>query len=60
MIDPEKKARVELTLMESGTLCHLLMFNFMQNGGTDKQPKWALELYRKLAHANDRLMGKRK
>jgi len=57
-MDKEKHARVELDLTESGTLCHLLMAHILVTGGLLKQPDWVIILYKKLAQANDRIMGK--
>lgn len=54
---PEPTTPVELNLNESGTLCHLLMQSILAAGGTEKQPAWVLELYTKLAVANDKLRG---
>lgn len=54
----EPTVKVPLTLEESGTLCHILMGTFLSSGGINKQPEWALDLYQKLAKANDKLMGK--
>ena len=51
-----RTAKVTLDLRESGTLCHLLMKSFLEGGGLDNQPKWAYELWTKLAKANDRIM----
>lgn len=55
---PEPTRSIELTLMETGVLCNVLMLAFHNAGGVEKQPAWLLELYEKLAHANDILMGK--
>ena len=52
----EPTINVELNLNETGTLCHLLMQTFLRSGGTSNQPSWAIELYTKLATANDKLM----
>ena len=51
-----KEYKVKLNLQESGTLCHLLMANFILHGGPSNQPQWALDLYAKLAEANDKAM----
>lgn len=51
----EKTEPVHLTFNESGTLCHLLMRGIVDSGGTTKQPEWVIELYTKLAVANDKL-----
>ena len=48
---------VESTLSESGTLCQLLMESILKSGGTASVPAWVLELYTKLAIANDKLRG---
>lgn len=48
-------ATVELNLNESGTLCHVLMRAILASGGTEKQPQWIIDLYTKLAVANDKL-----
>jgi hypothetical protein len=52
----EKTTNVELDLNESGTLCNLLMRAILQSGGTASQPPWVIDLYTKLATANDKLM----
>jgi hypothetical protein len=50
---------LELNLQESGTLCHAFMRMLMDCGYPGKpQPAWALQLYDKLATANDQIMGK--
>ena len=51
----EPTSTVELTLVESGTLCSLLMQSILNAGGTSNQPAWVLDLYTKLAVANDKL-----
>lgn len=51
----EPTSTIELTLNESGTLCNLLMRSILDAGGTSKQPQWVLDLYTKLAVANDKL-----
>ena len=53
----EPTTPVELTLQESGTLCNILMRTILAAGGTEKQPAWVMELYTKLAVANDKLRG---
>ena len=55
----EKCIPVKLTLMESGTLCHVLMDKFLACGGLEAQPPWVIQLYEKIAVANDKLMEKR-
>jgi hypothetical protein len=52
----EPTINVELTLDETGFLCNTLMRQFFMSGGVAAQPKWAIELYTKLATANDKLM----
>ena len=61
-----KTETIELTLEESGILCHLMMGErefrnyVMRRNITSDQPifeRW-VALYAKLAAANDRLMGK--
>jgi hypothetical protein len=56
--EPEPTLPIELTLLESGTLCHALMSTFLKTGGIQAQRPWALELYYKLGQLNDKLMGK--
>ena len=51
---PERVEQVSLTLNESGTLCNLLMRGIVQ---TNNPPEWILDLYEKLANANDKLRG---
>lgn len=54
----ERTVRVELTLDESGILCHVLMQKMLESGGlknVEKQPAVVLRLYEKLTKANDRL-----
>jgi hypothetical protein len=60
----DKTEPVELTLNESGTLCHLLMQAMIVGpdgksnpANVDKQPAWIVALYEKLAAANDKLRG---
>lgn len=53
----EPTVPVELTFNESGTLCSILMQQILKSGGTEAQPVWVLELYTKLAIANDKLRG---
>lgn len=56
----EKTVKVPLTLMESGTLCHLMMRAFHDSKmPLEQQPQWLLDLYEKLAEANDKLMRKK-
>jgi hypothetical protein len=54
----EKTLPVDLTLTESGILCHVLMRAILDSGGLHKQPQYILALYEKLALVNDKLMGK--
>jgi hypothetical protein len=50
---------VEMTLEESGVLCHLLLTSIMQDkSGYPQFRQRMLVLYDKLADVNDRLMGK--
>ena len=56
----DREVKVGLSLMESGTLCHLLMRSINESGGPGSQPEWVIDLYEKLAKANDKLMGKSK
>ena len=53
----EPTVSLELNLNETGTLCHILMARILDAGGTENQPAWVLELYTKLAVANDKLRG---
>lgn len=60
----EKTVTVPLNLEETGCLCHLMMANesfreVVLTGEVTSQvmARW-LALYRKLANANDKLMGK--
>lgn len=52
----EKTSTVELTLNESGTLINLLMRLVNESGGVHHQHKWVIDLHKKLAVANDKLM----
>jgi len=52
LMNAEKKVMVRLNLNESGFLCNLMMEKI---AGRDVQ-QWALDLYERLAKANDRLM----
>jgi hypothetical protein len=62
---PEKTLPVELTLEESGILCHLMMgqkeFRDAALSGETRNPVIArcFLLYKKLADCNDKLMGKK-
>lgn len=51
LMNAEKTVTVRLNLNESGFLCNLMMEKM---AGRDV-PKWALDLYERLAKANDRL-----
>lgn len=53
----EPTVSLELNLNETGTLCNILMRTILAAGGTEKQPAWVMELYTKLAVANDKLRG---
>jgi hypothetical protein len=62
---PEKTEPVDLTLTESGALCHLLMQSMIVGpdgksnpSNVEKQPAWVLALYEKLSTANDKLRGR--
>lgn len=55
----EKTSTVELTLNESGTLINLLMRLVNESGGVHHQHKWVIDLHKKLAVANDKLMHSR-
>jgi hypothetical protein len=58
MAEPtEPTAPIELTLQESGTLCNILLQQILKTGGPEKQPPWVVQLYTKLAVANDKLRG---
>ena len=48
---------ISLTLNESGTLCHALLQYMLTTGGVETQTQWMLDLYEKIAAANDKLMG---
>jgi hypothetical protein len=52
LMNAEKKVMVRLNLNESGFLCNLMMEKI---AGSDV-PQWAVDLYGRLANANDRLM----
>lgn len=52
LMNAEKKVMVRLNLNESGFLCNLMMEKI---AGRDV-PQWAVDLYGRLANANDRLM----
>ena len=45
---------VELTFNESGILCNTLMQAINMSGGLSKVPAYILNLYQKLADANDK------
>ena len=45
---------VELTFNESGILCNTLMQAINTSGGLSKVPAYILNLYQKLADANDK------
>ena len=53
---PSKKSlvTVELTFVESGVLCHTLMQAINMSGGLSNVPSYILNLYQKLADANDK------
>lgn len=56
---PEPTVTIDLTLSESGVLCHTLLRAINEGGGPEKTPYWILVLYEKLADINDQLMGKK-
>lgn len=56
----DKQVMVKLNTQESGTLCHVLLKSINDYGGPHKVPPFILDLYEKLAKANDRAMGKRR
>ena len=48
--------KVDLDLNETGYLCNLIMMRILNPGGTMHVPAWLVDLYTKLAAANDDLM----
>lgn len=56
--EPEPTLPIELTLQESGLLCHILMGAIRAHGKVETELPWILELYGKLSQLNDKLMGK--
>lgn len=54
MTAKEKTVSLELTFDESGILCNTLMQAINMSGGLSKVPAYILNLYQKLADANDK------
>ena len=54
MSSKESLVTVELTFNESGILCNTLMQAINMSGGLSKVPAYILNLYQKLADANDK------
>ena len=54
MTGKDKTVSVELTFNESGILCNTLMQAINMSGGLSKVPAYILNLYQKLADANDK------
>lgn len=54
MASKEKTVNVALTFNESGILCNTLMKAINMSGGLSTVPPYILNLYQKLADANDK------
>ena len=53
MLSKPGTVKVELNLVESGTICHQLLQAMLVAGGTANVPKWYVELYNKMCEVND-------